>query len=502
ACGFAEYSAGAITQMAGRAGHGGTENKQGSGNINSIDQGVLESYLIPRIVEHLNAEVVLGTINSVESALQWIRTSFFFVRLPRNPLRYGASAQLTTNSAMDFAKSLCLTHLGRLLKEGFIVIEQDKNNVNTDQVGEQKQSSQQLNESSLIRSTAHGAAMSKYYICFETMCLFSSITPFADLKEMLEITARAKEFEEFHIRMGEKKKLNLLNKEKQIRFPIKGKIRLPENKISLLVQAALGHVAMDDWQMKQESTSVLLNLQRILSCLADFALETKQFYAARTALILQRSAQQRMWENVEQTNQQVKINQQKGLEIRENENDSNEGNANNQDSNSQCLVLEQIEGIGPVFSSLLASRAGITSLDALANADPSLIEAVLHRNSPFGATLIRRAASVPRFDLSVSQRVTDDPNIVVVTVAVHRKNIQQFNQQQQQQQQYQSHQQNQIKDQPTQVDSCNIRLFVGNSKNEIIFSHRFNSRYVGGNGIFIHCGAHAKIIVREYRFVE
>jgi len=64
---------------------------------------LLESSLHVNIVEHLNSEIGLGTITDVESAKAWLRNSFLFQRLQRNPKHYaiGKDEQQTWQERLD-----------------------------------------------------------------------------------------------------------------------------------------------------------------------------------------------------------------------------------------------------------------------------------------------------------------------------------------------------------------------------------------------------------------
>lgn len=53
------------------------------------------------LVEHLNAEIVLQTISDVNMALDWIRSTFLYIRAIKNPTHYG----LSTNTP----KMICVT---------------------------------------------------------------------------------------------------------------------------------------------------------------------------------------------------------------------------------------------------------------------------------------------------------------------------------------------------------------------------------------------------------
>jgi ATP-dependent DNA helicase HFM1/MER3 len=49
---------------------------------------ILESCLHSNLSEHLNSEIGLGTITSVTSAKEWLRGSFLFQRIQKNPKHY------------------------------------------------------------------------------------------------------------------------------------------------------------------------------------------------------------------------------------------------------------------------------------------------------------------------------------------------------------------------------------------------------------------------------
>lgn len=51
----------------------------------------VESQVIARLPDMLNAEVVLGTINSVSDAMTWLGYTYLYVRMLKNPALYGIS---------------------------------------------------------------------------------------------------------------------------------------------------------------------------------------------------------------------------------------------------------------------------------------------------------------------------------------------------------------------------------------------------------------------------
>jgi ATP-dependent DNA helicase HFM1/MER3 len=49
---------------------------------------IVESSLHTNLSEHINSEIGLGTITNVRSAKEWLRSSFLFQRIQKNPAHY------------------------------------------------------------------------------------------------------------------------------------------------------------------------------------------------------------------------------------------------------------------------------------------------------------------------------------------------------------------------------------------------------------------------------
>ena len=73
-------------------------------------QTTLESSLHTNLAEHLNSEIVLGTIKDMETAKEWIRHSFMFHRFAQNPQRY-MSPEQSWKDGLDNMISKCIDDL-------------------------------------------------------------------------------------------------------------------------------------------------------------------------------------------------------------------------------------------------------------------------------------------------------------------------------------------------------------------------------------------------------
>lgn len=81
----------------------------------ALTQGktVLESSLHHNMLEHLNSEIALGTISSLQSAKSWLRNSFLYQRLQKNPSHYTLH-QNTSKSWHEKLEDIVLQNVGQL----------------------------------------------------------------------------------------------------------------------------------------------------------------------------------------------------------------------------------------------------------------------------------------------------------------------------------------------------------------------------------------------------
>jgi replicative superfamily II helicase len=50
-------------------------------------QAPIESQFQARILDNLNAEIARGAISNISEAVEWIRFTYFYIRLRKNPLQ-------------------------------------------------------------------------------------------------------------------------------------------------------------------------------------------------------------------------------------------------------------------------------------------------------------------------------------------------------------------------------------------------------------------------------
>jgi ATP-dependent DNA helicase HFM1/MER3 len=103
----------------------------------------IESRLHLQLVDHINAEIGLGTITDAESAKKWLRSTFFYVRCRVNPSIYGLGAD--PGAVEKMVESVCLYNLERLQHASLVG-----------------------NSNGKLQLTAYGEAAAKYCVRFQT----------------------------------------------------------------------------------------------------------------------------------------------------------------------------------------------------------------------------------------------------------------------------------------------------------------------------------------------
>lgn len=95
---FQEYDELEVLQMSGRAGRPQFDEKgvvvimtdaQSQQKWKTITAGKqrIESQLASSIPEHLNAEIALRTIPDIDTAMVWMKSTFFYVRVKKDPVK-------------------------------------------------------------------------------------------------------------------------------------------------------------------------------------------------------------------------------------------------------------------------------------------------------------------------------------------------------------------------------------------------------------------------------
>jgi ATP-dependent DNA helicase HFM1/MER3 len=170
--GCQEYADLEMMQMLGRAGRPQFEQSARAVILTRNDrvdyynrlvsgQDPLESCLHLNLIDHLNAEIGLGTIADLASAKRWLASTFLFVRLSQNLNHYRLKEDVSSRNVEELLEQICTKDVA-LLQGANLVTQEAK-----------------------LSCTEFGDAMARYYVKFDTMKIFLSLAPKAKLSEIV-----------------------------------------------------------------------------------------------------------------------------------------------------------------------------------------------------------------------------------------------------------------------------------------------------------------------------
>lgn len=170
--GIKEYADLEIMQMLGRAGRPQfdstavaviiTKQEKVKKYENLVSgEELLESCLHLNLIDHLNAEIGLGTIYDLYTAKRWLAGTFLYVRLGQNPGHYKLDSDAVTQNLDDRIERICRRDL-ELLEGTELVTSGDR-----------------------LKATEFGDAMARYYVKFETMQVLMRIQPRSKMSDIV-----------------------------------------------------------------------------------------------------------------------------------------------------------------------------------------------------------------------------------------------------------------------------------------------------------------------------
>ncbi len=123
---------------------------------------LLESCLHLNLIDHLNAEIGLGTIYDLYTAKRWLSGTFLYVRLGQNPEHYKLEGDPMGQNLDDRIEHICKRDL-ELLEEAHLI----------------------SSSGGKLKATECGDAMARYYVKFETMQVFMRLQPRAKMSDIV-----------------------------------------------------------------------------------------------------------------------------------------------------------------------------------------------------------------------------------------------------------------------------------------------------------------------------
>ncbi|XP_021694757.1 uncharacterized protein LOC110674773 [Aedes aegypti] len=292
--------------------------------------------------------------------MDWIRSTFLYVRALAAPARYGLPPNLDKAQIEKKLEELCLNELNALEKYSLIV----------------KNAKDQGDDSGMmVSATLYGRLMAQYCLNFRTVKLLRKIKGTEPLLEIFTLLTYCDEFAVFKCRNSDKRTLNELNRSSTrstIRFPLRGRIQSTTAMASCLMQAVFGNLPIEDGSLQQEATKMINIGRRLIKCMTEFIYVGQGtigqdgggvYQALLSTVVLSQCLETKLWEN-------------------------------------SPYITKQLKGIGAIYAGQLAARGKI-SFQELLDTNPRELEVILKKNPPFGSDLIAFVRTLPVFSIDL-----------------------------------------------------------------------------------------------------
>lgn len=232
----------------------------------------VESSLKDHLHDHINAEIVAGTILRKQDAVMYLTWTFFYRRLVMNPSYY--DLENTESSTVNAYLSRLVTDTLQDLEDGGCI---------------------KVDEDNLVEPLMLGTVASQYYLSYKTVSLFSTnIGPDTSLKVLFHVLCGAAEYDELPVRHNEEKINEALSKE--IEYEVdKNSLDDPHVKANLLLQAHFSRLELPISDYVTDLKSVLDQSIRIIQAMIDVSANSGWLKSALNSMYLMQMVLQGLW---------------------------------------------------------------------------------------------------------------------------------------------------------------------------------------------------------------
>ncbi|EGZ77811.1 Sec63-domain-containing protein [Neurospora tetrasperma FGSC 2509] len=234
----------------------------------------IESQFASKLVDNLNAEIVLGNVRSRDEGVEWLGYTYLFVRMLRSPGLYQVGAEYEDDEALEQKRVDLIHSAATVLKKSNLIKYDEK--------------------TGKLQSTELGRIASHYYISYGSMDTYNKlIQPSITDVELFRVFAQSAEFKYIPVRQEEK--LELAKLLAKVPIPVKESIEEPTAKINVLLQAYISRLKLEGLALMADMVYVTQSAGRILRAIFEITMKKGWASVAKLALNLCKMAEKRMW---------------------------------------------------------------------------------------------------------------------------------------------------------------------------------------------------------------
>ncbi|CAL6302530.1 unnamed protein product [Bathycoccus prasinos] len=235
----------------------------------------IESQFVAKLADSLNAEIVLGSIASVDDAVKWLGYTYLFVRMLRNPVLYGVPRSAVEDDPTLSSRRADLVHSAALSLDKAGLIRYDKRGGG-------------------LQATDLGRIASQYYVSHGTVKAFHEhLKPQMGDIELCRLFSLAEEFKFVTVRQEEK--IELATLAERVPIPVKESIEESTAKINILLQAYISNMSLEGFSLSADMVYITQSAGRLLRCIFEIVLKRGWAQLCEKSLNLCKMAGKKTW---------------------------------------------------------------------------------------------------------------------------------------------------------------------------------------------------------------
>ena len=239
------------------------------------EQLPIESQLISRLADILNAEIVLGNVNSRQEAVDWFSYTYLYIRMLRNGALYGVTIDDAEDDPTLVQKRIDFIHAAANILDRCSLLKYDR-------------------KTGRFQPTELGRIASYYYITHNSMSIYNTnLKPTMTIIDLFRVFSMSDEFKLIPVRQEEK--LELAKMIERVPIPVKESVDEPTAKVNVLLQSYISRLKLEGFALMSDMVFVTQSAGRILRAIFEICLKRGWAQLARKCLDLCKMVDKRIW---------------------------------------------------------------------------------------------------------------------------------------------------------------------------------------------------------------
>ena len=241
------------------------------------NQFPIESNFIALLSDNLNAEICLGTVTTVDEAVEWLSYTYLFVRMRKNPLVYGIKhVELRDDPLLTIKRKEIIVDAARKLDKARMIRFDERTEI--------------------LSPTDMGRTASHYYVKYDTIEVFNTeLREVMNEADLLATISKAQEFEQLKSRDEEMEELDELTRE-YCEVPVAGGSENVYGKVNILIQTHISRGRVNAFSLVSDQNYVITNASRIARALFEIVLKKNWPLLSGRLLKFAKTIERQMWD--------------------------------------------------------------------------------------------------------------------------------------------------------------------------------------------------------------